>query len=273
MKISVVIICHNQDHIVNINIAHLLHNQTIKPDHIIVVDDCSSLCNISNYPNVHVLSTKHNNTRGRSAARNMGIKKALDLKSDYVIFMDGDMVPLHNQFIEIHVHHLKQNPLGIIFGFRQQVPSVNWKNQVVYADSKAVKDSNESEDPRLIAKIYPVFNELTELNEQVNYVLSGWVTWSCNFSMSSDALNRLNIFTTKHKQSGSWFDEGTFSEEWGWGNEDGAFGLDNLYAGNKIILTNTVTLAHLMHESKYIQLKSINGNALLFNRLRKYIQS
>lgn len=273
MIVSVVIICHNQDHIVNLNIAHLCglssgYVTKVFPNHIIVVHDRSELTSMlteSVYTDknaevkIHYYDTKECGVFGRAAARNIGIGKALDFNSDVVIFMDGDTIPTHNSFVGIHSSwYEKYNNARMVFGLRNMVHKISYGNITIFSTDAEAK---EETDPRLTSEVYPRFNNLADFDERANFIMTGWVTWTCNFSINRKALDA--IWNMHNK--GYWFDE-SFKD---WGFEDNAFGLDALYAGVDINIDNMVTVNHLIHKSEYTQLKQILGSSMIFNRFRK----
>ena len=114
--VSVVIPVHNRKQFTEACL-HSLRRQTVKADHIIIVDDGSTdgtremLSSV--FPEVIVLSGDGN--LFWTAAINIGIRKALSLATDYVITLNNDTL-VSEDFIEQMVRRAEANPDCLLGG-------------------------------------------------------------------------------------------------------------------------------------------------------------
>lgn len=294
MIITVVIPCQNQDAIVKVNIE-LLTVQTIVPDYIIVVNDHSKTFNIDPHDNIHVI---HTSIIGRSSTRNLGIEYALSLGSDVVIFMDGDTVPESQYFIENYIKMFpKEHPWGkFVFGTRKHIkrpvnptdymrsvvsddadieytvldkyPSdlLTGNMDLIVSDDSVGFDNLDHRDLRIIAGIPNGFNQLT-MDEKVDHIITGMVTWSCNIAFNRKGLDQLRAHNLLVHGREFWFDDNDFNS--GWGYEDVALGLDALFAGVDIFMTTKSDILHFIHSRSDELFTHVEGRHKIMNRYRK----
>lgn len=86
-------------------LINTLQNQTVKPDHIIVVDDNSPIAYTID-SNIELLMLDKNH--GPARARNMGMDIALSLNNDVILFTDVDCIPAINWVEEmVRAFHAK----------------------------------------------------------------------------------------------------------------------------------------------------------------------
>jgi len=256
--ITIVLPCHNQHRIVQMCID-LLKKQTIQPDYILVVDDHSIEFNIKEDEVVKVFNLLE---RGRVYNRNTGIQKALDLNSDIIIFMDGDCIPENNLYIENYLKFTLEKPT-MVFGMRKHIPrpkkledfNFNFKYESIeivkypsdLLTANLDKDKNfDCTDLRTVAGVTRRFNNIKEFDEKAFMITTGMATWSCNFLMNKSAALLLKSFMNDIYKVNGWFDYTRFGDSWG--GEDNAFGLDALFAGVNILMTENAKILHFMHE-------------------------
>jgi len=89
ISLSVIIPAHNADDTLP-DLIKAIESQTVKPDEVIIIDDCSSdktceyLSGLSD-PLYHII--KNDRNIGAAASRNLGIREA---KGKYIVFLDAD---------------------------------------------------------------------------------------------------------------------------------------------------------------------------------------
>ena len=94
------------------------------PTAILVVDDHSEPDQVPTSGTTGVVVISAGEKRGRSSTRNQGIRKALDMGADCIIFMDGDTMPEDKSFVRSHIRALQRGAPGrIVFSTRRHVPS------------------------------------------------------------------------------------------------------------------------------------------------------
>jgi glycosyltransferase involved in cell wall biosynthesis len=71
------------------NLINSINKQTLRPDHTILIDDCSPAS--FNYP-AEIIYKKLSKNSGPAKARNAGKNIALDLNSDIIAFTDSDCI-------------------------------------------------------------------------------------------------------------------------------------------------------------------------------------
>ena len=294
MNIVVVIPCHNQDEIVALNIDRLLNYQTVPPTSIIVVDDQSKSFNIKENDKVKVIHTAVN---GRSSTRNYGIKTALDIGADLVIFMDGDTVAENDNFIENYLElYPAENPWPkFVFGTRRHVarplpghigryfsikdidyPSVTVTKypsdlltgnmDSIIADKPISIKDLDPRDLRIICGIADEFNKLNA-DEKIDMIISGMITWSCNFAVNKHALYQLRSHNMMVHGREFWFDDNDFNT--GWGYEDVALGLDAMFAGVDVMMTKASDILHFVHNRSDELGTHVVGRHKIMDRYRK----
>lgn len=294
MIVSVVVPCHNQEEIVKANI-NLLKNQSIVPDNIIVVNDHSTEFTIVSNDIVTVVDTK---VQGRSSTRNLGIKVALDMGSDVIIFMDGDTVPENDLFIENYLGMFpEEHTWGkFVFGTRKHAkrPEVDRCDEylkayhgecdaftsldrypsdlltanmdLIISDGPVEFDDLDHRDLRIVAGIPNGFNQLS-MDEKIDHILTGMVTWSCNFALNRVGLDQLRAHNLMVHGREFWFDDNDFNS--GWGYEDVALGLDALFSGVDIFMTTKSDIIHYIHGRSDELFTHVEGRHKIMDRYRK----
>lgn len=292
MKVVVVIPCHNQDEIVKINIKTLLERQTVIPDNILVVNDHSDSFNVTETDVVKTITTT---VKGRSSTRNLGIATALNMGADLIIFMDGDTIPEHDQYIENYIALFpREIDWGkFVFGTRKHIarpipgtfidfyngldpkldtlkkyPSdlLTGNMDFIISDAPVTLDMLDPRDLRIIAGVTDQFNTLNH-EEKIDVILSGMVTWSCNFAVNKSALNQLRSHNLLVHGREFWFDDNDFNS--GWGYEDVALGLDALFSGVDILMTKSSDILHFIHDRSDELFTHVGGRHKIMDRYRK----
>ncbi len=86
---------------------------------IYVVDNCSpqkpseeELCSLKSHPNVEIIQAAEN--KGYSAGNNIGIKKALEDKCNYIVISNSDVIFVDNTLSKLQDYLEKNNNVGIV---------------------------------------------------------------------------------------------------------------------------------------------------------------
>lgn len=262
MNTAVIILCHNQQEFVDLAVKMLL-DQTIRPTNIIVFDDCSAVPYQTVHPE-YVTIIRSEKTVGRARGRNLGINKALEFGAQILIFFDGDSYPADNNFIENYQRAFAEYPAKSIsfYGMREHIQRpINLKEYIrdeecytyepiINLPSSLLNTNNDNlylgydlnyKDYREISGIVDLYNKMTSFNEKMDLILTGRITWSCNFAIDADGLEsikNLNDYLF-------FFDDHEFKS---WGHEDVAFGIDSMFAGVECKLITNTYVKHFLHE-------------------------
>jgi glycosyltransferase involved in cell wall biosynthesis len=285
-KIIVVLPCHNQEDIIQVHLPRL-REQSHPVDHVVVIDDHSDNQTLRSSEDGW-LRVVYGDDRGRSTTRNRGIKEALAMGATLVIFMDGDSIVEDEYYIERLLTYIPdQSQPALVFGTRvhterpydferwvkgEKVPCHRFRNKpsdllTANMDNLMTGEPLIYKDLREVAKVPENFNKLTNFNDQVDFILTGMVTWSCNFAVTSTALSAIQeLMDRVYDLRGMWFDEVAFRTQWGY--EDIAFGLDALYAGVSVKVQDTSRVVHFMHGRSDDHFTHIQGKHLLMDRYR-----
>jgi len=292
-KVIVVLPCHNQADIIKIHVP-LLRDQTRVPDEIIIVDDHSSDGGLAfMFSEDTCVSVIQGGGRGRSSTRNTGIAQALKKGADIIIFMDGDSIVEDECFIERLLTYMeKPSKPSLIFGTRihterpydfqkwvdgESTAYIRYPNKpsdLLTANMDNLMQGNDItyQDLREVSRVTETFNELESFEEKVDFILTGMVTWSCNFAITRSAANRISrLMFQEYSLEEMWFDEVAFKSQWGY--EDIAFGLDALFAGVDVSIQDTSRVIHFMHGRSDDHFAHIQGKHIIMERYRTLLSS
>ena len=268
MNIAVALTNHNQHAMVKETIGKLLSSK-YKPSRIYVLSDGKPFRNFTGNPRVVPL----NNSgvfAGRCGNRNSVITPFLESSDDAIVFMDGDCFPETDDFLERYSELLGNHDL--VFGTRRHTPvdglsmppsdllTANMDNlfhgiKLNYADL------------RLVSGAVGAWRDSKTFSERLDLMLTGMIGWSCNFGFSRQGLARLRAFQryTYGLDEGI-FDSCAFHE--GWGYEDVAMGIDALYAGLDITISDGVRVGHHSHDRSDELFDHVKGRHAIMERYR-----
>jgi hypothetical protein len=128
-----------------------------------------------------------------------------------------------------------------------------------------------SDDLRVVSGTVGAYQGAASFDEKCDLILSGMVTWSCNFSFDRKAAEMLNEFMKASYKLDTWFDDTAFAS--GWGYEDVAMGLDAIFAGVDICLEDGPRVLHYMHDRTDELHSHILGRHRIMERYRKLLSS
>lgn len=291
MSTSVIILCRDQQNFVNYAIAKLCE-QTVLPRNIIVVDDGSIE---PFYPIVDTLVTVIRNEKsvGRARGRNIGINKALTMGNNYLVFFDGDSFPANKHFIENYEKAFSEYGSECVgfYGMREHIqrpedfeeflkddesycympvdkmPSsfLNSNSDNLY-DNLYFERELDYKDYRDISGIVDLYNKMTSFNEKMDLILTGRITWSCNFAIDVPGLKAIR----RINDDLFYFDDTEFKS---WGHEDVAFGVDSMFAGVECRLITNTYIKHFLHERapEDTVVGRTAGRHKIMNRYRKHL--
>ena len=122
-------------------------------------------------------------------------------------------------------------------------------------------------DLRLVSGAVGAWRDAKKFTERLDLMLTGMIGWSCNFGFSKKGLERLREFqkATYGLDEGI-FDSNAFQE--GWGYEDVAMGIDALYAGLDITITDGVRVGHHSHNRSDGLFDHVKGRHAIMERYR-----
>jgi len=264
---------------------------TTKPDHVVVIDDHSDVQTLRSSEDGW-LRVVRGDERGRSSTRNRGIQEALAIGADIVVFMDGDSIAEDDLYFDrLSTYFDDPSVPTLLFGTRVHVERPydfdKWLNgENVFYERYKNKPSDlltanmdnlrdglplDHRDLREVAGVVNGFEALSDFNDKIDYMLTGMVSWSCNFAVTRSALDLVQLFMKKvYGLEGMHFDEVAFREQWGY--EDIAFGVDALYAGVDVHIQDQSRVIHFMHGRGDDLFAHVHGKHLIMERYRHILQ-
>ena len=276
MRIAVAIPNHNQHEMVTETIK-LLYAQPTKPAAVYVMSDAKPFWNIHNIGNVIPINNK-DKFLGRCGNRNSVIKEFLWSPYDALVFLDGDCYPDSPDFLGTYERLLDNHDL--VFGTRRHDDVSGLTNPpsdllTANMDNMWAGKPIDYTDLRMVSGAVSAWKESKTFNEKLDLMLTGMIGWSCNFGFSKKGLMMLRSFQEKTYGLG----EGIFDSEAfgnGWGYEDVAMGIDALYAGLDIDITDTVRVGHRSHNRSDGLFDHVKGRHAIMERhrmLERYVKS
>ena len=265
MKIAVCIINHNQNALVQDTLKKLnkLH---VKPTEIFVCSDDSAFD--TSVDNVTCI----NNTifKGRCQNRNSVVPYFLESDADAIVFMDGDCYPKKNDFLLRYEALFEYNDL--VFGTRIHTDVKGLKmppSDLLTANMDNMwlgKDLNYA-DLRLVSNAVKTWKDSKTFEERLDLMITGMIGWSCNFGFTRKGLEKhLKFMKKMYGLKDEIFDSRAFSGNWGY--EDVAMGIDALYAGLNITISDEVKTCHHAHERSDGLFDHVKGRHLIMDRVR-----
>lgn len=265
MKIGISITNHNQ----NDNIKNIIDNitkQTKQPDVIFVCSDDKPF----NSKNSKVVCINNKKLKGRCQNRNSVIPYFYGNNLDALIFIDGDSNLKEINFIEKYEEFF--NKYDLIFGTRQHTDIsglVKPPSDLLTANMDELwqKKPLNYQDLRVVSKSVESWQQSTTFDEKLDLMLTGMIGWSCNFGFTKNGLTKLLDFMNNTYGRREIFDSKAFNG--GWGYEDVAMGIDALYAGLNIWITDDIQILHNSHERSDGLFDHVKGRHLIMDRYRK----
>lgn len=265
MKIAVCLINHNQNKFIESTI-NKLNKQSKKPNEIFICsDDTPFDTSVENI-------TCINNTvlKGRCQNRNSVIPEFLKSDNDAIVFIDGDSYPKKTDFLTKYDDLFEDNEL--VFGTRIHTDIKGLKlppSDLLTANMDNMwrgKDLNYS-DLRVVSNAVKCWKESKSFNEKLDLMLTGMIGWSCNFGFTKKGLiKHLDFMKKVYKTKNEIFDSSAFHNNWGY--EDVAMGLDALFAGLKIDISDDIKVVHNAHERTDGLFDHVAGRHLIMERAR-----
>ena len=269
MKIAVAIPNHNQRWSVSESIRRLYSDST-KPCAVYVMSDDKPYINDLSDPGRVIAINNRDKFKGRCGNRNSVIREFLDSDFDALVFMDGDCYPYSSDFIGTYAKLFKKHDL--IFGTRRHEDVSELSRPpsdllTANMDNMWKKSKLDYTDLRVVSGAVREWQSSKSFTEKLDLMLTGMIGWSCNFGITRDGLKKLTEFQSDiHGMDGEIFDSRAFGD--GWGYEDVAMGLDALYAGLDIWITDQVCVGHLSHERSDGLFDHVKGRHKIMERYR-----
>lgn len=276
MRIAVAIPNHNQHQMVTETIK-MLYAQPTKPAAVYVMSDSKPFWDIHGLGNVIPINNK-DKFLGRCGNRNSVINKFLESDYEALVFLDGDCYPDSPDFLGTYAKLLDNYDL--VFGTRRHddVSTLDTPPSDLLTanmDNMWTGQPIDYTDLRKVSGAVDAWKESKTFSERLDLMLTGMIGWSCNFGFSRKGLKRLRSFQKKTYG----LDEGIFDSEAfgdGWGYEDVAMGIDALYAGLDIWITDTVRVGHRSHNRTDGLFDHVRGRHKIMERYRmldRYVKS
>ena len=264
MRIGISITNHNQNKNIK-KTLEVLSKQTIKPDIIFICSDDLPF----NTAQKNVVCINNTVLKGRCQNRNSVIPYFYENKLDALIFIDGDTYPKEIDFIEKYIEYFKKYDL--IFGTRIHTDISKLKvppSDLLTANMDELWQNKplNYQDLRVVSKAVESWQTAKTFNEKLDLMLTGMIGWSCNFGFTKIGLNKLLDFMESNYGRKEIFDSKAFNGTWGY--EDVAMGIDALYAGLNIWITDDIKIMHTVHERTDGLFDHVKGRHLIMERNR-----
>ena len=271
MNIAIAIPNHNQHDMVRTTIA-ALQRQTVRPSTVYVLSDGKPYWNLpgESYPFSVVPINNRGKFIGRCGNRNSVVKPFLQSDNDAIIFIDGDCSPMKVDFVERYETLLSNHDL--IFGTREHsdIDTLEMPPSDILTanmDNMWAKKPIDYTDLRVVSGAVNAWNEAKTFSERLDLMLTGMIGWSCNFAFSKRGLTELTKFQkSTYGMAEGIFDSDAFKD--GWGYEDVAMGIDALYAGLDIAVTDSVKVLHQAHDRSDGLFDHVKGRHIIMERYR-----
>lgn len=263
MSIAIAITNHNQHKLINNTIKQLLSFR-VKHTKIFVLSDGKPFN--SNNENVIAIN---NDSKGRCNNRNSVIPYFLSTNIDYLIFIDGDCSIESNIFLIKYQNLLKKYDL--VFGTRIHSDVTGLEKPpsdllTANMDNLYLNKPLDYRDLRIVSNAFDTWNKSKEFSEKLDLLLTGMISWSCNFGITRKGLIKLLKFEECNFNNNGLFDNSCFKDKWGY--EDVAMGIDALYANLNIGVSDDIQVIHKSHNRTDGLFDHIKGRHLIMTRYR-----
>lgn len=269
MKISICITNHNQNDIVSQTIK-LLNQQYQKPELIFVCSDDR----IFQTKDENVVCINNKKNKGRCNNKNAVIKEFLDSESDALIFIDGDTYPKNNDFIIKYEDYFEH--FDLVFGTKEHTSPNGLKKPP--SDLLAANMDNlwnhkplNYDDFRVVKDAVSTWHNTFKFNEKLDLMLTGLISWGGNFGITRKGLLTYLDFVEKHYGKRELFD--SKANKGGWSYEDTAMGIDALFAGLNIWISDDMKVVHKSHERTDDLFDHVASKHLIQERVRNLTTS
>ena len=264
MKIGISITNHNQNKNIE-KTLNILSKQTVKPDLIFICSDAKPF----NTEQENIVCINNDVLKGRCQNRNSVISYFYKNELDALIFIDGDTYPKEKDFIEKYIEYFKKYDL--IFGTREHTDISKLKvppSDLLTANMDELwqKKPLNYQDLRVVSKAVESWQTSKTFTEKLDLMLTGMIGWSCNFGFTKKGMTKLLDFMENNYGRREIFDSKAFNGSWGY--EDVAMGIDALYAGLDIWITDDIKIMHKVHERTDGLFDHVKGRHLIMERNR-----
>lgn len=274
MKIAVALPNHNQHHLIRETLQKLL-SQSLPPSAIYILSDAKPFWRLPSDPNTVIPINNYRHFLGRCGNRNSVIEPFLNSDFDALVFMDGDCFPEDSKFLEKYASLLSN--YSLVFGTRTHTDISGLSKPpsdllTANMDNLFAKTELDYSDLRVVSGAVRAWQESTKFSEKLDLMLTGMIGWSCNFGFTKDGLKKLVRFQRDtYGLTDGIFDSNAFKD--GWGYEDVAMGIDALYAGLDIMISDRVRVVHRSHDRTDGLFDHVKGRHLIMERYRELDKS
>lgn len=268
MKISLAIPNHNQFDMIQ-NTIERLGTQTLQYSHLFIMSDATPVDTQGLPENIIPINNGEINS-GRCGNRNSVIKPFLESGDDILVFIDGDCYPKSDLFIDEYA--ALATKYDLIFCMREHTPIDNIKkpaSDLLTANMDQLWEHRPIDytDLRVASGAVEAWNDTDDFAERVDLMLTGMIGWSCNFGITRKGLLKYLSFMQRTYGYSELFDSKAFRH--GWGYEDVAMGIDAMYAGLNIGVTENPIVCHRSHERSDGLFDHVKGRHMIMDRYRE----
>lgn len=263
MSIAIAITNHNQHNLVYDTIKQLLSFR-IKLVKIFILSDDKPF----KYEHENIIAI-NNSCKGRCNNRNSVIPYFLQFNIDCLIFIDGDCSISSSNFLMKYQRLLKKYDL--VFGTRVHSDVTGLEKPpsdllTANMDNLYLNKPLDYRDLRIVSNAFDTWNKSKEFYEKLDLLLTGMISWSCNFGITRKGLIKLLKFEECNFNNNGLFDNSCFKDKWGY--EDVAMGIDALYANLNIGVSDDIKVIHKSHNRSDGLFDHIKGRHLIMTRYR-----
>lgn len=264
MNIGVCLINHNQNLYIEPTIR-ILDKQIKRPHTIFVCSDGKKF--LTDRPDVVCINNEVK--RGRCENRNSVIPYFLVSDCDALVFIDGDSHPVNNDFL--FEYEALFEKYDLVFGTRRHTDPEGLKypaSDLLTANMDNLWQNNplDFRDLRTVSGAIASWQQAKTFSERLDLMITGMIGWSCNFGFTKKGLERHLAFMKSIYGKKEIFDSTAFGKNWGY--EDVAMGIDALYAGLKIWISEDMPVEHTAHERSDGLFDHVAGRHLIMERMR-----
>jgi hypothetical protein len=258
MKVSVCLLNHNQNEQIT-NTLSILKKQVKKPEHIFICSDAKSF--YSKDDSITCINKKNS-----KELQNNLIKEFFDSESDAIIFIAGDTYPKAKDFILNYSELLEKNDL--VFGtlehtnprFLESPPT-----DLLTANMENMwhKERLDFTDLRVSSGAFLSWNNAKTFNHKLDLLITGLISACNNFAFTRKSLEKYLAFMNKTYNRNEIIDSSILNIHKGT-----ALGIDALYAGLTICVSEDVIAVHKVHEREEPLFGDIVNKHLILERVR-----
>lgn len=193
----------------------------------------------------------------------------MESDNDALVFIDGDCEVRDPEFLSRYEEYFAN--YGLVYGTRRHTDVTGLTNPpsdllTANMDELWGHKGLDYTDLRVKSGAVGLFQKTDDFYEKLDLMITGMISWSCNFGMTKQSLNEFLPFLEERFGCKGLFDSEAFND--GWGYEDIAMGIDALYCGIKIWIDTHIEVIHNSHNRSDTLFSHIAGRHKIMNRVR-----